>query len=238
MKFPKGTRTQKNKIFMKFFTLHKSMMYRCYNPKNPSYKNYGAKNVKVDKFWHSLDNFLETIDKVEGFDLEKIISGELELDKDIKFSNNKIYSVKNCKFVSKKENCGNRNNNKEFVAISPNYEIFFYKNREEFCRKYKMNTWTIFNILNAKKGTYRGWQFFYKEDFKKNKIKKRQTYIVVHPNGMIEEFDYKISEFAKKYNLCTANISMVISGKNKHHKKFQFWKKEEFSTEKILNLKK
>ena len=31
---------------------------------------------------------------------------------------------------------------------------------------------------------------------------------------------------------------MVISGKNTNHKGFQFWKKEDFSKDKILNLKK
>ena len=31
---------------------------------------------------------------------------------------------------------------------------------------------------------------------------------------------------------------MVISGKNTNHKGFQFWRKEDFSEDKILNLKK
>lgn len=238
MNFPKGTRTQKNKIFMKFFTLHKTMMQRCYNPKCSSYKNYGAKGVTVSKEWQELNNFLDTIDKVEGFELKKILSGELELDKDINSKNKKIYSLKTCMFVNKKINCSNRNNNKEFVAVDPEYNIFYHKNKNQFCKENNLDVRHVFNILKNGKGSHKNWQFFYKENFSESKIKKRQEYIVVFPEGKIQKIDCKISEFAKKYNLCPANLSMVISGKNKHHKKFQIWKAENFEKNKIINFKK
>lgn len=237
MFFGKGERVERNKVFMKFFNLHKSMMARCYNKKSKSYKRYGALGVTVSKDWHNLNKFLETIELVENFNLEKIMAGELELDKDIKSGKNKIYSVKTCKFVSKSENCGNRSDNKEFVAVSPDYKISYYKNREKFAREHNMNTRTIFDKLN-KGGTYRNWQFFYKDGFDLSKIRYRQIYVVVFPNGNIIEYDGKISDFARKHNLSEPNIFMVISGKNTNHKGFQFWRKEDFSEDKILNLKK
>lgn len=237
MFFGKGERTTRNKIFMKFFNMHRSMMSRCYNKKSKSFNRYGAIGVIVSKEWHDLDYFLETIELVEGFDLDKIMEGKLELDKDIKSKGNKIYSIDTCKFISKSENCGNRCNNREFVAVSPNYTISYHKNREKFARENNMSTRTIFEKLN-KGGTYRGWQFFYKEIFNISKIKYRQEYIITYPNGKIIEYDDKISKFARENNLNEANIFMVISGKSTNHKGFQFWKKEDFSKDKILNLKK
>ena len=147
MFFGKGERTIRNKIFMKFFNLHRSMMSRCYNEKSRAFNRYGAVGVIVSKEWHNLDYFLETIELVEGFDLDKIMNNELELDKDIKSKDKKIYSIDTCKFVSKSENCGNRRNNKEFVAISPIYEISYHKNREKFAREHNMSTRTIFEKL-------------------------------------------------------------------------------------------
>ena len=193
--------------------------------------------VRVDKEWHNLDKFFKTIELVEGFDLDKVMRGELELDKDIKSKDIKLYSINTCKFITKSENCGNRCNNKEFVAISPNYEISYHKNREKFAREHNMSTRTIFEKLN-KGGTYKKWQFFYKENFDISKIRYRQKYVIRFPNGKIIEHDGKISEFARKYNLSEPNIFMVLSGKNTNHKGFQFWKKEDFSEDKILNLNK
>lgn len=237
MFFGKGERTTKNKIFMKFFNIHRSMMSRCYNEKSKAFNKYGAIGVKVSEEWHNLDYFLETIELVEGFNLDKIMSGKLELDKDIKSGNEKLYSIDTCKFVSKVENCSNRSNNKEFVAISPNYEISYHKNREMFAREHNMSSRTIFGILNNG-GTYKNWQFFYKENFDISKIQYRQKYIIVYPDGKIIEYDGKISVFARQNNLSEPDIFMVINGKNTNHKGFQFWRKEDFSEDKVLKLKK
>lgn len=35
----------------------RSMRYRCQNPNDKDYKNYGAKSIKVDKRWESFENF-------------------------------------------------------------------------------------------------------------------------------------------------------------------------------------
>ena len=34
------------------------MLGRCYNPKNPSYKYYGARGIAVTERWHHFANFL------------------------------------------------------------------------------------------------------------------------------------------------------------------------------------
>lgn len=221
MDFPKGTRTENNKVFLKFYTMYKSMMQRCYLESNSSYKNYGARGVTVSDEWKNLDFFLETIDSVDGFNLEKILAGELQLDKDIKYKGNKVYSKENCMFVTPSENSGNRVNNISFVAVAPDYSYRVYNNREKFCRENNLDSRHVWNILKKGKGSHKGWQFFYEEYFSEDKIVKRRQFEATSPSG--EKFIYeKHSEFAKIYGLSTPNISMVVSGKSSHHKGWKF----------------
>lgn len=71
-----------------------NMMHRCYDEKfiqkNPTYKD-----AYVDPVWHNFQNFAEWFDdnyyEVEG--------QRMELDKDILFQGNKVYSPNTCIFV-------------------------------------------------------------------------------------------------------------------------------------------
>ena len=42
------------------------MMGRCYNPKHPSYKNYGARGIVVCERWHSTQMFITDIEQLLG----------------------------------------------------------------------------------------------------------------------------------------------------------------------------
>ena len=222
MHFSKGERTENNPVFMKFYTLYKSMMQRCYLQSNQSYKNYGEKGVTVSEEWQDLDTFFQTIDSVEGFDFEKIMSGDLQLDKDIKNPGNKVYSKEACKFVTRSENSGNRpSNSKLFVAVAPDYTYSYHINRDKFCRENNFSSWTVFNILKKGKGTYKNWQFFYADEFTEDKIVKRRQFEATSPDGVKYIYE-KHSLFAKDHSLSSANISMVLAGKNTHHKGWTF----------------
>lgn len=88
----------------KLFNVWRAMIARCYNPKNPSYKTYGAIGVTVCDRWKRFDWFLEDIKHVKGFDQTKIDNGELVLDKDIINREAKTYSLETCCFVTRSEN--------------------------------------------------------------------------------------------------------------------------------------
>lgn len=88
----------------KIFDIWRAMIARCYNPKNPSYKNYGAKGVTVCERWKRYDYFLEDIVKLPGYDKEMIDVGKLTIDKDIIDRNQMTYSPETCCFVSREEN--------------------------------------------------------------------------------------------------------------------------------------
>lgn len=88
----------------KVFDCWRAMIARCYNPKNPSYKTYGALDVSVCDRWKRFDLFLEDIEKIDGYNKDLVYNGKLDLDKDIKSSNVKEYNVKNCCWIEHNEN--------------------------------------------------------------------------------------------------------------------------------------
>lgn len=68
-----------------------NMNVRCYWKKSPDYKNYGARGIRVCKRWrHSFENFLADMGQPgDGMMLDRS-------------NNNKSYSPKNCRWVSRK----------------------------------------------------------------------------------------------------------------------------------------
>lgn len=81
-----------------------NMMDRCYNEKCLSYKNYGARGVKVCERWHDVSNY---VDDIEGGHFENA-----ELDR---IDNDGDYSPNNTKWSTKSQNCRNRQNTR-FLA--------------------------------------------------------------------------------------------------------------------------
>jgi hypothetical protein len=86
-------------------------IYRCYNPNNQAYKNYGARGITVDDRWlHSFENFLADMGRKPG--------PEYSLDrKDV----DGPYSPENCKWSTTKEQNRNRR-----VHTMLNYEGLRY----------------------------------------------------------------------------------------------------------------
>lgn len=88
----------------KVFDVWRAMIARCYNLKNPSYKTYGGKGVKVCERWKRFDYFLEDIKEIKGYDQKKIDKGLLVLDKDIINRAALLYSPETCCFITRSEN--------------------------------------------------------------------------------------------------------------------------------------
>lgn len=83
------------------------MKSRCYNPKSKDYKWYGARGIKVcDEWKNNFMNFYEWSMNngwKEGYEINRI-------------DNDGNYSPDNCKWISHKNQCRNRNSNR-FVTV-------------------------------------------------------------------------------------------------------------------------
>ncbi len=77
-----------------------NMIDRCYNPKNPRYKTYGKRGIKVcDRWLNSFDLFYKDMgDSPEGLSLDRI-------------DNDDDYYKKNCRWATPKQQSNNRTNN-------------------------------------------------------------------------------------------------------------------------------
>lgn len=77
-----------------------SMLHRCNNPNAPFYNRYGGRGIKVCDRWSKFENFLDDMgQRPEGMTIDRT-------------NNDGNYEPGNCKWVSHKENCNNRNKRK------------------------------------------------------------------------------------------------------------------------------
>jgi len=160
-----GKRIKENIVYRKIYGIWKNMNDRCYKSNCDCYSNYGSVGITVCERWRNLDNFIEDVDKIDGFDLELILQGKLSLDKDKKLHNNTMYCLENCTFISKKENNKYKpHQQKEIIGISPEDKIYEFNNQSEFARLHKLRQSSIGDCLSGKCKTHKGWRFYYKQD--------------------------------------------------------------------------
>lgn len=79
-----------------YMTWH-NMLRRCYASKDPAFKNYGERGIKVDETWWHFKNFLKDMgDKPTPYHTLERMDNELG------------YSKYNCKWATRTEQCVNR----------------------------------------------------------------------------------------------------------------------------------
>jgi len=229
IRFEKGARF-KDPVYIRLRSVHNSMKQRCYNPNHYAYGWYGAKGVVVCEEWQGINGFIETVDSVEGFDLVLFNEGKLELDKDSKYENNKVYSPQTCRFVSREENAQHKPAyQKETIGLSPEGRLYEFTNHKKFAKEHGILASGIRDCLKGRCRLYKGWLFLYKTDDRDIRLLREQiaemtqVMIGVSPSGTTYEFDNK-SAFAREHGLDRKHIEKAIKN-NKLYNGWTFYNK-------------
>lgn len=101
-KAKKGIPQTHGMSYTSLYGVYSAMMDRCYNKKHPSFHNYGGRGIKVCSVWKNDREAFFKWAKTNGY------SKDLEIDRR---NNDKGYSPKNCRWVTKKSNARNRRTN-------------------------------------------------------------------------------------------------------------------------------
>ena len=169
MKIEGKRNKESNPTYKKLYQLWKSMIDRCYKETDCNFYKYGGVGITVCEKWLEFDGFVEDVDQIDGFDLTKLLKGEIALDKDKKDFDNKIYCLDKCSFISKKENNKYKpHQQKWFVALSPTNENYTVFNQSEFAREHGLRQSSIADCLSGKCKTHRGWKFYYLYNIEKH----------------------------------------------------------------------
>jgi hypothetical protein len=82
-----------------------NMIYRCTDPDNPAYPNYGGRGISVCERWLSFDNFLADMgERPPGLSIDRI-------------DNNGNYEHGNCRWATPHEQLVNSRNFKLFPEV-------------------------------------------------------------------------------------------------------------------------
>lgn len=85
--------------------------------------------------WLKLSNFVEDVPKIDGYDEERFLNGELELDKDIKSDGTKkIYCLEECTFVTHEVNQRQANKTRDYSDMQGENNPMYGKQHSEETR--------------------------------------------------------------------------------------------------------
>ena len=98
--------------YKKAYRVWQGIKNRCLNPKNPSYKNYGARGIKICNEWLSPKPFCEWYETQMKEKEEELAGAIIEVDR---INNDGNYEPENCRLVSNLINARNKRNNRYFM---------------------------------------------------------------------------------------------------------------------------
>lgn len=122
----------------RLYKIHTAMMSRCYRQKDESYKNYGARGIKVVTPWHTFLNFYN--DMSNSYYEHVSLYGEEQTSID-RIDNNKSYSKENCRWATRKQQGNNKKNNR-FITFNGKTQTL-----AQWVEELKINQGTLYRRL-------------------------------------------------------------------------------------------
>lgn len=89
------------------------MRYRCENPNNQAYKDYGARDISVCEDWHDFSKFQQWAN-ANGYD-DSLTIDRIDVDGN--------YEPSNCRWVGSKTQMNNRRNTKHYEMDGKNLTL-------------------------------------------------------------------------------------------------------------------
>ncbi len=99
-----GQAKRSNDLYL--YKVWAAMKQRCLNPNNKRYHDYGGRGITISESWMEYDEFY-------AWAIEHGYKRGLDIDR---IDNNKGYSPDNCRFVTRKQNCRNKRDNR-FITL-------------------------------------------------------------------------------------------------------------------------
>ncbi len=142
------------------------MIDRCYNPKNKDYKYYGGLGIKVSKEWLCFENFFNDAPNIQGYDYNKLINSEIEIDKDL--CGEKLYSLETTRWLPTSINkyMGNQTQIKNLpivIGIDKNDNYYEFQSMNKFSKLHNLHISAISRCVNGTQNQHKGWKFYYKK---------------------------------------------------------------------------
>jgi len=190
---------------------------RCYSKSNAKYKNYGARGIYMDASWlEDKLKFMRDVIRLEGYSTEKLLNGDIQLDKDLKQFGSDHYGPDTCSWVSGKTN----------TTIKPSYmwwhrayniytgEFVKFYNLHEFTKMHPdIDEKSVSTVTKAKHrggntGWLKGW-YFWSE--KVNSAEKAKVFVAYNVKTNETVYDYKVSYLQKRINIPAYEIYKMTS---------------------------
>jgi len=155
----------KGKYTKNFHRKWADMRTRTTNPKRNDFYLYGGRGINSDA-WEYFIDFYD--DMYESY-LEHVKEfGEKDTSLD-RIDVNGNYCKENCRWVTLKEQAGNKRTNRYFKAISPEGEEFIDNNQRKFANEHNLTPQGINNCLSNLSKHCNGWTFEYIKQKEGNK---------------------------------------------------------------------
>lgn len=133
----------------RFYNIWYNMMDRCYNPKNPAYKDYGGRGIEVCKRWHDYKNFQDDLWDSYIKHCEEFGIKDTTNDRYPNYNGN--YELTNQRWATRKEQSNNRrktiwvDEDESFGDFCDNNDL----DKRVIWQRFKKYGWTMKQALNT-----------------------------------------------------------------------------------------